>query len=1184
MLAQSLRAGSVAAANVPRPRRQVYSAGGRERSPGQHVHPSFEAFMAAPVSDDDDEDDPDNTYSSRLRKHTPPVRQSAQRHGASSFFKASAVSTEVNSSRSLWDSDAQSPGEVPMLNKQRLPLPSTSTATTAVKENAVSTSAASHRPQAISQLVVDDVTSGDENYSSFESSPTDVPSREATGSMGTQLLGGLRSPELTLTPDMRHSQRRSLVNAESKADATTKPLASALPGPNTVQRSLDFGQPLAAGPAALLKTLPAVSTLLSSVDLGTDSEAEEASKREFFARLERKDAPDAAQAQYRHSTASSLDTLPARDDNRAEALVTEAVAATVVTTPATGAAPTVVEQAAVSRASITLSSSAAPAAPLTMHAALQGLSDQHAESHGLQVNAARHGERDNAVRISLPLPSPQQNKSEPSELQGQTLADLQAHAQQYSQAEARHGAATERTSSKTPHAHPQSKALPKRAPSRQNTRSDFISPSSRGTAASTPLASSSTLQLSQQFAQLQEQVSAMTAADHKKDNRGALPRVTDWQSMAEELKAKLAEESALRKDLTRKLLEQKRAVELNEKRIRESYEARVRELQKEKNALALRLQELEHADPRQRILASKDKVVLEAHELAALRRDMQDQELLISGYQTENERMTEKLKEVQAQLKERESMLAQENARLASQLERTHGGVKSQASSFHRVLALEAELASAREEAAMREDELREQLQKAKHEAESATTTAHLTARNKELSRIVEELTLKMQSHAAEQQERLQASEQRAIELEQQLIASNGGEGRIQYASKLARANRRIHDLEAQVRTLQEQQAGSIENNKLQTLQQQLAALTTANRLQEEEATRSLLGLQQEHERMKRQYEKRLSQHQSKLDQPVATVRRVQELEKQIEELRTFYSKKLKEATQSTTKENPKQEVTKGGVKGGATKQALARARDKMKHLEDMLAAKDASIEALQAELQALHERVAESTHADHTMAHNATSHRASSPSHQSDSRPSSGRHQQPLDEDVARLQRSLEASELSREMLQRSYEEAVERSAGLKHEYEQVLQQLQEVQGEGSGAQVEQQQLRKELRAWRQRCEKAESELEDLRMQLKDGPMPAQYRALEKRISEMDARQQAREEQWRGILEETKRVAEMEGSLERHRHALTMEAKNAELARFRAELDAILETAVALQKQILPAHVSLEQESVHAA
>ncbi|MCO5594175.1 hypothetical protein L7F22_048199 [Adiantum nelumboides] len=64
-----------------------------------------------------------------------------------------------------------------------------------------------------------------------------------------------------------------------------------------------------------------------------------------------------------------------------------------------------------------------------------------------------------------------------------------------------------------------------------------------------------------------------------------------------------------------------------------------------------------------------------------------------------------------------------------------------------------------------------------------------------------------------------------------------------------------------------------------------------------------------------------------------------------------------------------------------------------------------------------------------------------------------------------------------------------------------------------------------------------------------------------------MEARQRQREMDWHGLLVETKKLLDEERSMAGKTWQLAMEAKNAEIERFKLELDAILETAIQIRR-----------------
>lgn len=82
---------------------------------------------------------------------------------------------------------------------------------------------------------------------------------------------------------------------------------------------------------------------------------------------------------------------------------------------------------------------------------------------------------------------------------------------------------------------------------------------------------------------------------------------------------------------------------------------------------------------------------------------------------------------------------------------------------------------------------------------------------------------------------------------------------------------------------------------------------------------------------------------------------------------------------------------------------------------------------------------------------------------------------------------------------------------------------------------------------------------------------------ALEKKITELEKAERERESHWRRLLDESRMAgmlparaaaAPAAGFGERERLEAALQAKNAEIERFRSELDGILGSALLLQRQ----------------
>lgn len=77
---------------------------------------------------------------------------------------------------------------------------------------------------------------------------------------------------------------------------------------------------------------------------------------------------------------------------------------------------------------------------------------------------------------------------------------------------------------------------------------------------------------------------------------------------------------------------------------------------------------------------------------------------------------------------------------------------------------------------------------------------------------------------------------------------------------------------------------------------------------------------------------------------------------------------------------------------------------------------------------------------------------------------------------------------------------------------------------------------------------------------------------SLKKKVAEMEARQLHKEMDWQKIVQETKRICNLEHDFVESKWQQALDAKNQEVEHFRYELNLILETAVAMQQSQLQA------------
>ncbi|KAL3687985.1 hypothetical protein R1sor_014294 [Riccia sorocarpa] len=145
-------------------------------------------------------------------------------------------------------------------------------------------------------------------------------------------------------------------------------------------------------------------------------------------------------------------------------------------------------------------------------------------------------------------------------------------------------------------------------------------------------------------------------------------KVLELHEQLNGLSHQIAEERQQKQQLLQRLAERNQEFERISKDRHDLWEGKLRELQKDKYALQVRVQALEAEDPRQKIKRASENVSLTEGELKRLRQEIMEQEALIKGYQVENEKAVKRLKDIEVTYKERAQLMGEENSRLASQL------------------------------------------------------------------------------------------------------------------------------------------------------------------------------------------------------------------------------------------------------------------------------------------------------------------------------------------------------------------------------------------------------------------------------------------------------------------------------------------------------------------------------------
>ncbi|KAK9830495.1 hypothetical protein WJX72_012068 [[Myrmecia] bisecta] len=775
--------------------------------------------------------------------------------------------------------------------------------------------------------------------------------------------------------------------------------------------------------------------------------------------------------------------------------------------------------------------------------------------------------------------------------------------------------------------------------------------------------------LNSKFLELQQQMQGLPlGGEARNQQRAGAHREAELQKQLDALRAKLLAETEARHAAGQKLAEQKREQERAEKRLREHYEARLREKQKELSSTRARLQEVEGEEPRAKVLAADTEVVLTGSELAALRREITEQEVLLKGYQAENEAAVERMREMAAEARRAEEQVAKEHAHM----ERTLARMQEQSQHAHAetggklaaVLQLEAALEAARQDATSREAELRAEMERLRREKKEAEARAgglnlpQMEAEDSVVKRMAADKEAQLQQIRGEMQGMMQRHAEMAAQMEaklqwyaenQDLVNQNSELIRqqaetiaqmeqqlVQYESAGSKpgatARKRIKELEAEVQALKDALTQrhpnsipaliaaakpSLEDSALVAdLRSKLQRLQAALVLKDEEMENELRALRQEQERLKRQFQghNALSENGANKEGRSA---RAKELEKQLEEVRAMYTRKLRAA------EAKLQDVLKAQRESAAEPKAAAPSKDappahiqqlklreqKIKHLEGDLAFKDGVVRELEKRLHALEQDLK-------AARRNADAPAASGPSptsaddeeaiaalqqvaeelasendalraqleavtaHQSQQAPAE---LAKLREEADSLRQRLAAAEMAMQTVQRAHTEAVERSTLLQADHQRQMSRLYEEHA-GRVGEVAKRAAADESVRWRERVEAAEKargeaaqqaallqeQLRSARANVPWSPKAAEFAALERKILDMEAAEAQRAAQWGSLLEERRWLAAALPAPEPsgYPHDPALDMQSAEIERLRRELDAILTSATVLQQQ----------------
>ncbi|KAG0616287.1 hypothetical protein M758_5G103900 [Ceratodon purpureus] len=551
-----------------------------------------------------------------------------------------------------------------------------------------------------------------------------------------------------------------------------------------------------------------------------------------------------------------------------------------------------------------------------------------------------------------------------------------------------------------------------------------------------------------------------SAAQHSMSSNLAVPSSPavnfELKRKVEELEKQIADERKKFQVVADRLAEQQVEADKNVQQMQDDWDGKIRELQKEKYALSIRLQSTETAhlasllagqrstrgsvqpqeiqsavQPAQSVMQPATSIGSERHvsshrqhedflkELEAdqarqvsgrvkapqlsdevvlkLKQEILQQEVLIRGYQHENEKAMKKIKEIQAEAKEKARSMTEENAKLASQIilyqrrDMSSGPLAATELSLQEALDREAHLKKLEVQLKKEIARLKDELLKAHAELErkEKKVSKTLNDQESEIESLKKTLTEERESHARtcfsrddmmnslSENQKLLSSHQSTIEHQEAQILELGGkvayyEGEGEHTSKkveedwhppsqdkrsasvIERSSRRIQPPLKQGRKpefvhkcvknglIALAQTSKDESDKVRKLQMELAALRK-HKNNEDENSKSLNMLKQELENAKQEYEKRLQHLQvahPDMEPAFANEQlaqnRVKALETQVVNIRIHYSRKLKELSDKLAESKNEQSKLKVAVDNAAQLKKIPPNRTiKVKELQD---------------------------------------------------------------------------------------------------------------------------------------------------------------------------------------------------------------------------------------------------------
>lgn len=418
-----------------------------------------------------------------------------------------------------------------------------------------------------------------------------------------------------------------------------------------------------------------------------------------------------------------------------------------------------------------------------------------------------------------------------------------------------------------------------------------------------------------------------------------------------------------------------------------------------------------------------------------------------------------------------------------------------------------------------------------------------------------------------------------------------------------AAAKRRIRELEGEVSELKEaikkQFPNSLpammiaakpspeETEAVVALKATIESLKTSLATKDKQMEKSLDSLRHEHDKLRIHYEGRLAT--TAATSGTKATNRAKDLEKQVDELRAFYGKKVKdlqkklEAAQQQAP-TPTPATAKSAVANAASHHKQQQ-RERIAQLERQLKDKDAASESLRQQLRATKKDVelrvesdgsaliaslrtqlaeaigrmerAERVAAEAVDGRGAHSRRGSS---QSSAR----------EEEVQDLRRQLDAAEITRQTLQRAHSEAIERVAMMTLEHERQYSSLQDKfiqrvkdESQPHAKLVERlQSAEADAIAYKRRVDILEQSLQS------EEDIVRKHQQLEVKLRAMEATYEERERFWKDAMSRLKAQSTLEMAKCNGKFRAALKEKNGEISHFKSELEKIMHAALRLKKE----------------